>query len=163
MLSVSGLETAYGLNQVLFGIDMKVEAGEVVTLLGRNGMGKTTTINSITGVIPSNAGEISFEGKPVRKLGSYKIARLGIGLVPEGRQVFPNLTVYENLVATAANRQNLKSPWTLDRIFGMFPELGNRKSSMAIGCGDPVQFRLHNRAIHLEYFPFECESNLRSD
>ncbi len=131
MLSVSGLETAYGLNQVLFGMDFSVDDGEVVTLLGRNGMGKTTTINSILGIVPSTAGEITFDGNAIRTLGSYRIARLGIGLVPEGRQVFPNLTVYENLIATAANRRGADNPWTLDRIYAMFPELHSRQDSMA--------------------------------
>ncbi|MEM1045297.1 MAG: ABC transporter ATP-binding protein [Pseudomonadota bacterium] len=131
MLNVSGLETAYGLNQVLFGMDFSVDDGEVVTLLGRNGMGKTTTINSILGIVPSTSGEITFDGNAIRTLGSYRIARLGIGLVPEGRQVFPNLTVYENLVATASNRRGADNPWTLDRIYSMFPELHSRQDSMA--------------------------------
>jgi len=131
MLSVSGLEASYGLNQVLFGIDLTIQTGEVVTLLGRNGMGKTTTINSILGIVPPKAGEMIFDGASLNALSSYRIARLGIGLVPEGRQVFPNLTVYENLIATAANRRNASNPWTLERIYAMFPSLQSRHGSMA--------------------------------
>ena len=131
MLNVSGLEASYGYNQILFGIDLTVETGEVVTLLGRNGMGKTTTINSILGIVPSRSGTIMFDGVDLNALGSYRVARLGIGLVPEGRQVFPNLTVYENLVATAANRRGVGNPWTLERVYTMFPELLSRQNSMA--------------------------------
>jgi len=131
MLTVSGLESAYGLNQVLFGIDLSVNAGEVVTLLGRNGMGKTTTINSILGIVPVKAGAVAFEGTRLDTLGSYRIARLGIGLVPEGRQIFPNLTVCENLIATAANRLGAPTPWTLERVYKMFPELLGRRNAMA--------------------------------
>lgn len=131
MLSVSGLEASYGLNQVLFGIDLTIQTGEVVTLLGRNGMGKTTTINSILGIVPPKAGEMIFNGASLNALSSYRIARLGIGLVPEGRQVFPNLTVYENLIATAANRRNASNPWTLERIYAMFPSLQSRHGGMA--------------------------------
>ena len=104
MLDVEAIETRYGASQVLFGVSFGVRAGEVVTLLGRNGMGKTTTVRSIMGIVPPKAGAVSFDGKPLGGLPSYRIAQAGIGLVPEGRQVFPNLTVRENLVATAANR-----------------------------------------------------------
>jgi len=131
MLNVSGLEASYGYNQILFGIDLTVETGEVVTLLGRNGMGKTTTINSILGIVPSRSGTIMFDDVDLNALGSYRVARLGIGLVPEGRQVFPNLTVYENLVATAANRRGVGNPWTLERVYTMFPELLSRQNNMA--------------------------------
>ena len=121
MLEVRDLQTSYGRSQVLFGIDLKIEKAEVVSLLGRNGMGKTTTVRSIMGIMRPNAGSISFEGKPLHDLPSYRIAKAGLGLVPEGRQVFPNLTVRENLVATAR-----KGPWTLDRIFKLFPHLEAR-------------------------------------
>ncbi|MEM8812481.1 MAG: ABC transporter ATP-binding protein [Pseudomonadota bacterium] len=131
MLNVNGLEAAYGTNQVLFGIDLSVDDGEVVTLLGRNGMGKTTTINTVLGIVPARSGDVQFDGTALRLLGAYRIARLGIGLVPEGRQVFPNLTVYENLIATSANRRGAANPWTLERIYAMFPELQSRRSSMA--------------------------------
>ena len=127
MLRVEKLETAYGVSQVLFGVSFAIAQGEVVTLLGRNGMGKTTTVLSIMGVVAPRAGSVALEGKEVRGLPSYRIAQAGIGLVPEGRQVFPNLTVRENLVATAANRAARKSPWTLDRVFSFFPQLQERR------------------------------------
>ncbi|TMH32275.1 MAG: ATP-binding cassette domain-containing protein, partial [Betaproteobacteria bacterium] len=101
MLELRDVETAYGRSQVLFRVNLEVRAAEVVTLLGRNGMGKTTTVKSIMGIAVPKAGEILFDGKALRGLASYRIAQAGLGLVPEGRQVFPNLTVRENLVATA--------------------------------------------------------------
>jgi len=129
MLSVDGLETAYGVSQVLFGVSFAVKAGQVVTLLGRNGMGKTTTVLSVMGVVRSGAGTIAFEGKPLRGLPSFRVAQAGLGLVPEGRQIFPNLTVRENLIATAANRGGAAKPWTLDRVFDLFPKLAERRSN----------------------------------
>ncbi|MEM9470460.1 MAG: ABC transporter ATP-binding protein [Pseudomonadota bacterium] len=130
MLKVTGLETYYGTSQALFGMTFDVEAGEVVTLMGRNGMGKTTTVNSIIGIVPPTSGSIEFAGQEVSKLASFKTANLGIGLVPEGRQVFPNLSVRENLVATASNHQKLDDPWTIDKVYAMFPELELRATSM---------------------------------
>ena len=130
MLKVAALESAYGAQQVLFGIELEVKAGEVVTVLGRNGMGKTTTINSIMGIVTPRAGSVEFDGREIAGARSFKIAQSGLGLVPEGRQIFPNLSVRENLVATAANRQADQSPWTLERVFGMFPALESRASSM---------------------------------
>ena len=131
MLVVRGLETHYGTSQALFGMELNVDAGEVVTLLGRNGMGKTTTINSIMGIVSPSAGEISLEGKRIDNMPSFRIAKLGLGLVPEGRQVFPNLSVRENLVATArAVRADTGDGWTLERVYSMFPELQARASSM---------------------------------
>ena len=127
MLRVEKLETAYGLSQVLFGVSFAIGPGEVVTLLGRNGMGKTTTVLSIMGVVAARAGSVALHGKELRGLPSYRIAQAGIGLVPEGRQVFPNLTVHENLVATAANRERKTNPWTLERVFGFFPQLKERR------------------------------------
>ena len=129
MLVVDGLETAYGVSQVLFGVSFRVNEGEVVTLLGRNGMGKTTTVLSIMGVVQARSGSVSFAGTPLRGLPSYRVAQRGLGLVPEGRQIFPNLTVYENLVATAANRARRASPWTLERVFGFFPQLAARRNN----------------------------------
>jgi branched-chain amino acid transport system ATP-binding protein len=126
MLRVEKLETAYGLSQVLFGVSFAIQPGEVATLLGRNGMGKTTTVLSIMGVVSSRTGSVALEGRELRGLPSYLIAQAGIGLVPEGRQVFPNLTVRENLVATAGNRLGRASPWTLERVFGFFPQLAER-------------------------------------
>jgi branched-chain amino acid transport system ATP-binding protein len=122
MLEVRDLKTAYGRSQVLFGISLRIEKSEVVSLLGRNGMGKTTTVRSIMGITPPRDGAISFEGQALRGLPSYRIAQLGLGLVPEGRQVFPNLTVRENLVATAR-----KGPWTFDRVFSLFQNLRERQ------------------------------------
>jgi branched-chain amino acid transport system ATP-binding protein len=130
MLEVRDLQTAYGRSQVLFGISFAVAQSEVVTLLGRNGMGKTTTVRSIMGLTPPRDGSIVFEKKELTRLPSYRIAQAGIGLVPEGRQVFPNLTVRENLVATAANRRDISQPWTLDRIFSLFPNLKDRQSNL---------------------------------
>jgi branched-chain amino acid transport system ATP-binding protein len=124
VLEVRELQTAYGRSQVLFGISFDIAPSQVVSLLGRNGMGKTTTVRSIMGITPPLEGAISFEGKALRGLPSYRIAKLGLGLVPEGRQVFPNLTVRENLVATAR-----KGPWTLERVFKLFPHLEARKGN----------------------------------
>src|SRR6516165_1065035 len=114
LLQVEGIETCYGQSQVLFGLSLAVQAGEMVSLMGRNGMGKTTTIRSIMGLTRARAGAIRFGGREVRDLPSFRIAQLGIGLVPEGRQIFPNLSVRENLVAASANRLNVSEPWTLD-------------------------------------------------
>ncbi len=127
MLEVDALATSYGQSQVLFGVSFGVRAGEVATLLGRNGMGKTTTVRSIMGMVPIREGRITFEGKPLRGLPSYRVAQAGLGLVPEGRQVFPNLTVRENLVATAAKRSGRAELWTLERVFALFPQLAERR------------------------------------
>jgi branched-chain amino acid transport system ATP-binding protein len=127
MLEVRALETAYGRSQVLFQVDFFIGKGEVVTLLGRNGMGKTTTVRSVMGITRPKAGTIAFDGKPIQGLQSYRIAQAGLGLVPEGRQVFPNLTVRENLVATAANRIRQQRPWTLERVYELFGNLKERQ------------------------------------
>jgi branched-chain amino acid transport system ATP-binding protein len=124
MLEIRGLETSYGRSQVLFGIDLAIGAGHVVSLLGRNGMGKTTTVRSIMGITRARAGTISFQGRPIQGLPSYRVAQAGLGLVPEGRQVFPNLTVRENLVATAR-----KGPWTVERVFTLFGNLRERQAN----------------------------------
>jgi len=130
MLSVEGLETCYGASQVLFGMALEIGAGEVVTLLGRNGMGKTTTVQSIMGLVRPRAGAIRFDGRPIFGAPSHRVARAGIGLVPEGRQIFPNLTVRENLVATAANRGGAAQPWDFAQIVELFPALGERLDNM---------------------------------
>jgi branched-chain amino acid transport system ATP-binding protein len=130
MLELREVESYYGVSKVLHKMALKVEAGEVVTLIGRNGMGKTTTLKSIMGIVEPRAGSILFQGEDITRQPSFKIAQRGLALVPEGRQVFPNLTAYENLHATAANRRNRANPWTLDRIFEMFPLLAQRRSSM---------------------------------
>jgi len=108
MLEVRGLETSYGDSQVLFGMDFNIGAGEVATLLGRNGMGKTTTVHTILGILQPHGGRIMFEGPAIQGLPSFRVAQAGVGRVPEGRQIFPNLSVRENLIATARERQR---PW----------------------------------------------------
>jgi len=130
MLAVRDLETAYGASQVLFGVSLDIGPREVVTLLGRNGMGKTTTVRSIMGIARARSGTVTLDGQAMQALPSYRVAQAGIGLVPEGRQVFPNLTVRENLVATAANRRKATDAWTLDRVFELFPGLAARQSNM---------------------------------
>jgi branched-chain amino acid transport system ATP-binding protein len=132
LLEVTDIETCYGLSQVLFGLSLSIRAGEMVTLIGRNGMGKTTTIRSIMGLTPARAGTIRFGGREVRKLASFRIAQLGIGLVPEGRQIFPNLSVRENLVAASGNRLASPDPWTLEKIHTLFPRLAERGGNMGV-------------------------------
>ena len=132
MLSVIDIETFYGRSQILFGVSMEVGAGEVIAVMGRNGMGKTTLIRSIVGLTPPKSGSINFEGKELSKQPSYVAARSGIALVPEGRQIFPTLTVRENLVATAANRSNSKDSWTLEKVFDLFPKLAERTNQSGI-------------------------------
>ena len=127
MLVVEGLETSYGSSQVLFGVSLSVGAGEVVTLLGRNGMGKTTTIKTLFGLVRARTGSIVFEGRELLGVPPYRIAQAGLGLVPEGRQIFPTLTVAENLVATASRRSGAQ--WTMARILEMFPELAERRKN----------------------------------
>ena len=126
LLQLSSIDTAYGRSQVLFGVSFDIAAGEMVTLMGRNGMGKTTTVRSIMGLTPARAGSIRFRGEEIAALPAYRVAQAGIGLVPEGRQIFPNLTVRENLVATAAGN----GAWTLDSVYELFPRLSERASSM---------------------------------
>src|SRR3989440_5112427 len=130
LLEVQKLETAYGASQVLYGLDLAIDAGEVVTLLGRNGMGKTTTVRSIMGLTRSQGGAIRFRGRPIEREAPDRIARMGIALVPEGRQIFPNLTVLENLVAFAENRSQRRQPWTVERVFELFPKLQERADNM---------------------------------
>src|SRR5712691_3776424 len=131
LLQINAIETCYGLSQVLHGISLAIAPGEMVTLMGRNGMGKTTTVRSIMGLTPAMSGSIRFDGAEIRGLSAYQVAKLGIGLVPEGRQVFPNLTARENLVATAANRSSAAEPWTLDKVCALFPRLAERTANMA--------------------------------
>jgi branched-chain amino acid transport system ATP-binding protein len=131
LLELADIETSYGQSRVLFGITLRIAAGEMVSLMGRNGMGKTTTVRSIMGLTPAAAGNIRFNGVQIHGLPAYRIAKLGLGLVPEGRQVFPNLTARENLLATAANRTGVSDPWTLAKVFALFPRLAERAGSMA--------------------------------
>jgi branched-chain amino acid transport system ATP-binding protein len=130
MLTVEGLKTSYGQSQVLFGVDLQVRRGEVVTLLGRNGMGKTTTIRSIMGMTPAQAGRITFEGRELRGLTSFRIAKLGLGLVPEGRGIFPSLTVWENLTATASRGPSGSPRWSTDAVIELFPWIRERRQQM---------------------------------
>ncbi|MDX5378795.1 MAG: ABC transporter ATP-binding protein [Halomonas sp.] len=126
MLNVTAIETFYGPSQALFGVDLSVQAGEMVALMGRNGMGKTTTIRSIFGLSPPRSGSITFESQDLRRLPSYRIAQAGLGLVPEGRRCFPNLSVRENLLVTARPGR-----WDLARVEGLFPRLAERRHQMA--------------------------------
>ena len=142
------LEGGYGQSQVLFGVSFAVHGGEVVTLLGRNGVGKTTTVRSIMGLLPVRAGTIVFEGRPIHGLPSFRVAQAGLGLVPEGRQIFPNLTVRENLVATAANRSGASAPWTVERVFGLFPALAARQAMLGANLsGGEQQMLAIGRAL----------------
>ena len=129
MLAARALQAGYGDSQVLFDVDLDVRAGEVVTLLGRNGMGKTTTIRAIFGLLKPTSGHVSFNGVDVTGRPPYAIAQLGLGLVPEGRQIFPTLDVEENLIATAAARFG-PPRWTLERVYGLFPRLAERRRNM---------------------------------
>jgi len=130
LLQIENLQAAYGRSQVLFGVNLEVYSGTVVSLLGRNGMGKTTTIRSLLGITQASAGKVRFSGQEVQQWPAYRISRLGIGLVPEGRQIFPLLTVRENLLATAANRHNLSSAWDLQKVYDLFPILQNRRDQL---------------------------------
>jgi branched-chain amino acid transport system ATP-binding protein len=132
VLEVSDLEAGYGTCRVLFGINLRIEQGEMATLLGRNGMGKTTSVRSILGLTPASGGTIRFRGERIEKHAPNRIARAGIAVVPEGRRIFPNLTVRENLVAFADNRNGSSDPWTLARVFALFPRLEERQRNMGV-------------------------------
>jgi len=143
MLKVEAIETRYGPAQALFGVDLAVEAGQMVALMGRNGMGKTTTIRSIFGLTPPHAGRITFAGRELRGLAPHRIARLGLGLVPEGRRCFPNLTVRENLLVAARAGE-----WTLQRVEALFPRLGERdRQAAATLSGGEQQMLAIGRAL----------------
>jgi len=130
LLQAVGLEAAYGTSQVLFGIDLELRPGDVATLLGRNGMGKTTTIRALLGLTPPRAGAVRLHGERIEGLRADQIARRGVALVPEGRQIFPNLTVRENLLAFAGRRGSATTPWTLERVLALFPSLAARTRHM---------------------------------
>jgi branched-chain amino acid transport system ATP-binding protein len=130
MLDLQAVDAAYGSSQVLFGLDLCVRAGETATLLGRNGMGKSTAVRAITGLLRARAGTIRFRGERIEAERAHRIAQRGIALVPEGRQIFANLTVRENLVAFADNRSGAREPWTLERVYALFPRLAERASHM---------------------------------
>jgi branched-chain amino acid transport system ATP-binding protein len=131
MLCVDRIESGYGRSQILFGLSLEVKFGQVATLLGRNGMGKTTTVRTIMGLLPARAGRIEFDGKRIDGWEPEAVAGAGIGLVPAGREVFPTLTVRENLLATAANRSGSPAPWTLARVYELFPQLKERHRQSA--------------------------------
>ncbi len=148
MLELTNVEAAYGRSQTLFGIDLNVEEGAVVTLLGRNGMGKTTTTKTIVGLLAAQTGRIVFRGRTISGLKPHRIGRLGISLVPEGRQIFPTLTVRENLVATAANRNRRSKPWSLDRVNALFPRLQERADQLGASLsGGEQQMLAIGRAL----------------
>ena len=130
LLEIEGLETAYGSSQVLFGVNLSIAPGEVATLLGRNGMGKTTTVRSLLGLTRARAGTVRFLGERIESLAPDRIARMGLAVVPEGRQIFPNLSVRANLLAFAGHRNRSADPWTLERVLALFPRLGERAGNM---------------------------------
>jgi len=132
MLTVTNLQASYGSSQVLFDVNLAVKRGQVATLLGRNGMGKTTTVSAIMGLVRPQAGRLEFDGQPIHGWRADEIARAGIGLVPEGRQIFPDLTVLENLTATAANRNASPHAWTLNRVLDLFPSLHSRRHNLGM-------------------------------
>jgi len=130
LLHAKGIQSFYGLSQVIFGIDLQINSGETIGLLGRNGMGKTTLIKSLLGLKNIKSGEIRFNGQAINGLSPDKIARLGLAVVPEGRQVFPNLTVLEHLTAFTANRNNALKQWDVHSVFDLFPRLKDRQSNL---------------------------------
>jgi branched-chain amino acid transport system ATP-binding protein len=147
-LELDAIETSYGSSQVLFGVSLAVQPGECVTLIGRNGMGKTTTVKSIMGMLRPRAGRVLMDGHALTGQASWRAARAGLGLVPEGRQIFPNLSVRENLVATAGNRHRRNPPWTIDTVYAMFPRLREReRNSGANLSGGEQQMLAIGRAL----------------
>jgi branched-chain amino acid transport system ATP-binding protein len=130
LLDIRAIHAGYGANQVLFGIDLSISDGSVATLLGRNGMGKTTTLRALFGLLPLRGGEVHFDGQRIDRLPTDAIARRGLAIVPEGRQVFPNLSVREHLVAFAVNRNAAARPWSVERVLSMFPQLAARQKAM---------------------------------
>ena len=148
LLKVDGVETFYGSSQALFGMSFEVEQGAFVTLIGRNGMGKTTTVKSIMGLLKPARGQLHFAGTALHSLPAYRVAQQGLGLVPEGRQVFPNLSVYENLVATSNNRAGSKQPWTLEKVYALFPRLKERERNLGANLsGGEQQMLAVGRAL----------------
>ena len=148
LLKVDGIETFYGASQALFGMSFEVQQGAFVTLIGRNGMGKTTTVKSIMGLLRPARGQLHFAGKALHDLPAYRVAQQGLGLVPEGRQVFPNLSVYENLIATANNRCASTEPWTLEKVYALFPRLKERERNLGANLsGGEQQMLAVGRAL----------------
>jgi branched-chain amino acid transport system ATP-binding protein len=132
LLEVEGVQAGYGTLPVLFGVDLAIKPGEAVTLLGRNGMGKTTTVRCIVGLLKATSGMIRFEGRRIDGWPADRVGRAGIALVPEGRRIFPNLSVRENLLAFAADRRGAVPPWTLERVHALFPRLAERAGNMGL-------------------------------
>jgi branched-chain amino acid transport system ATP-binding protein len=130
LLQVSDLTARYGTSQVLFGMHFEAARGECITLIGRNGMGQSTTVKSLLGMLRTHEGRIEFEGRAIAGWPSYRIAQAGIGLVPEMRQIFPTLTVRENLVATGRDARGASNPWTLERVYALFPRLRERERNL---------------------------------
>ncbi len=148
LLEVREVETFYGASQALFGVSFDVAAGEFVTLLGRNGMGKTTTVKSVMGMLPARRGSVRFAGQELRGSPAYRVAQAGIGLVPEGRQIFPDLTVRENLVATASTRHARGEAWSLGSVYRMFPRLREREQTLGTSLsGGEQQMLAIGRAL----------------
>ena len=148
LLEMNGVDSGYGASQVLFDLSLEVRAREVITLIGRNGMGKTTTVKSIMGMLAPTRGSIRIAGIEMAGQASFKVARVGIGLVPEGRRIFPNLTVRENLVATAENRHASAQPWTLNSVYQMFPRLQERERNLGANLsGGEQQMLAIGRAL----------------
>ncbi|HEY5348292.1 MAG TPA: ABC transporter ATP-binding protein [Candidatus Lustribacter sp.] len=150
LLALEGIDAYYGLSQALFGLTLAVGEGEVVALMGRNGMGKTTTISTAIGLVRARSGSLRFAGREIGRFAPHQIARLGIGLVPEGRLVFPTLTVRENLIATRANYGGRAEPWTTARVYDLFPRLAERERSLAATLsGGEQQMLAIGRALML--------------
>jgi branched-chain amino acid transport system ATP-binding protein len=148
LLRVRDVETFYGPSQALFGLSFEVNERECVTLIGRNGMGKSTTVKTVMGLVDAKAGDVSLSGERIDGKPPYRIARSGIGLVPEGRRIFPNLTIRENLVATAANRRRVSQPWTLERVYEIFPRLSERERNLGANLsGGEQQMLAIGRAL----------------
>jgi branched-chain amino acid transport system ATP-binding protein len=148
LFSLIGICARYGLSQVLFDISIAIDEGQCVSLLGRNGMGKSSAIKCMSGLLPPSSGEIEFCGNRITGWMPHRIARIGMGLVPEGRHVFPNLTVRENLIATAANRTKAPNPWTLGRIYKLFPRLEERRGNLGMNLsGGEQQMLAIGRAL----------------
>ncbi|UUZ71130.1 ABC transporter ATP-binding protein [Polaromonas sp. P1(28)-8] len=148
LLQVQDLEVFYGTSQALFGVSMEIAEGECVTLIGRNGMGRSTLVHAVMGMLAPRKGSIDFRGRAVHGLPSFRVAQAGIGLVPEGRRVFPTLTVRENLVATARPRRSNGRSWTLERVYAMFPRLRERERNLGANLsGGEQQMLAIGRAL----------------
>jgi branched-chain amino acid transport system ATP-binding protein len=148
LLEVAGIETFYGSSQALFGMEFTVRPGEFATLLGRNGMGKSTTVKTVMGLVRPRRGQVRFAGTQIDGMPAYRVAQLGLGLVPEGRQIFPSLSVRENLVATANNRAGSATPWTLARVYALFPRLKERERNLGANLsGGEQQMLAIGRAL----------------